>query len=130
MPSKYSDVDSFRADLLPWQQKQLDVVRRLVFAAVPEVVESIKYTVPFYTYKGLFLCIGPYKKTQFVINFCNGYLMADEAGMLNNDAGQTQIRHWRLDEHQKIDEDILLQYIHEARLISEYLWEQKRKKKR
>lgn len=125
---KYADIESFYHDLKPWQQKQFNIARKLILSSIPEVVEGIKYTVPFYTYKGLLFYFALHKNKIFILGFCNGVHMSDEYGLLKADSGQTYIRHWIFEEHKPLKSEILQQYIHEAVLVNDHLALLKKKK--
>ena len=71
----------------------MTALRQTIFATIPDVEESTKYTVPFYTRKGLLCYLSPLKtKDGVYIGFAKGHLMSDEAGSF---AGKDlkQIRH-------------------------------------
>lgn len=125
---RHPGVDAYSEGLESLQRRLFGQVRSLILSAVPEVEETMKYRVPFYLYRGLFLYLSLHRKKRLVLGFCNGFMMADEAGMLRAEEGQTQVRHWVLE--QDFDERLLLKYIHEAVLVNNHLFAQTKKKQR
>jgi hypothetical protein len=118
-----SDLNS---ELLPLFLK----VRTLVLNSSNGIVESFKYGVPFYTYQGYLFYLGMYKKRKLVLAFCNGVYLSDEAGVLEADAGQSQLKHWHLDHKKPLNEELLRVYIQEALMVNEQLAEKKKIEKR
>jgi len=68
----------------------LNRLREVVWATVPQAEESIKYTVPFYTYCGL-LCYLTAKPDRVVLGLCDGASLPDPLNTLTGN--QKQIRH-------------------------------------
>ncbi len=99
---------------------KLAYVRQLILT-FPEITEKVRYKCPFYDYHGMLLYMSPYRKHRLVVGFCNGVYMEDKKKYLTFDAGQTQIRHFELFEHKKMDEVILIQLIEEAMRINKNL---------
>ena len=108
---------------------QYSQVRSLVGRLVPQAREEIKFKTPFFTFQGIFLYFSLHKKRHWVIGFCNGHLMEDEARILRADEGQTMIRHWVLEEDQKLDLDLLGAYLLESAEIQIRLSEARKIKK-
>lgn len=106
-----------------WMRAKLHEVRMLILT-YPEIRETVRYNAPFYDCAGkMMLYMGPYKKKRLMLGFCNGNLMKDPAGVLKNDAGQTQIRHYEFWEDEPVNAILLLQYIEEAILVNQQLSE-------
>lgn len=117
-----SEVEAYIQQMEPWMQDTFNRIRMLILT-FPEIKETFRYKSPFYDHKRMMLYMGPYKKKRFVLGFCNGNLMPDEAGVLKNDAGQTQIRHWEFFPGEPINEELLVEYIAAAIQINENLKE-------
>lgn len=109
--------------------QQFQQVRALVQRLIPQAREEIKYRTPFVTYQGIFLYFSFHKKKHWVIGFCNGHLLEDEARILRAEEGQTMIRHWVLEEGQKLDLDLLGAYLLESAEIQLQLKEARKRKK-
>ena len=99
-----------------WQPSFLEA-RNIISNSHPQLVEAIRFNSPFYLYKGLLFYLSMYKKRDFILGFCNGAHLSDEAGVLRADAKQKHIRHWVFNSNQKIDSHLLLNYIHEAIIV-------------
>jgi hypothetical protein len=108
---KFYKVEDYFDHLPLWMQERAYVVRELILGSNRNIVESMKYNVPFYTYEGYLFYLGTYKKTQLVLAFCNGVHVPDEHGLLRADAKQTQLRHWPLLQDQEPDYELLAHYI-------------------
>lgn len=123
---KHFTVDSYLSDpeLPNWMRLKMEQVRQILLT-FPEITEKIRYTVPFYDYCGMLIYLAPYKKTRLVVGFCNGVNMSDKSGVLMNDAGQTQIRHYELFEHKKLNEKIIVHLVKEALRVNQYFWNRK-----
>lgn len=119
-------VDEYIASdkVLPWMKIRMEEMRQLILT-FPQISERIRYGAPFYDYQGMMLYMGPYKKNRLRIGFCNGVNIQDEFGVLKNDAGQTQIRHFELYEDTLPDHELLVSYISEAIRVNELLAQQK-----
>ena len=123
---KHDTVDSFLNDqsLPSWMRIQMERLRQLL-STFPEITEKIRYTVPFYDYCGMLLYIAPYQKKRLVIGFCNGVHMKVKSGVLINDTGQTQIRHYELSENKNINEKVIIRLIYEAMKVNKQLYDNK-----
>ena len=77
-------VDEYIAAQPAELQFRLWTLRKLIFDAAPQVGESIKYGIPFYTYYGL-LCYLNAKQDYLDFGFCRGVALSDEAGLLYGD---------------------------------------------
>ena len=117
-------VDDYVAQLPQWMQQRFKEVRQLI-STFPEIKETIRYNCPFYDYKGMMLYMGTYKKKRMVLGFCNGKLIPDEAQVLSVDAGQTQIKHWEMFEHDTIDLELMGEYVIKAMQLRDYLTERR-----
>lgn len=84
--------------------------------AKTELVETIKWGTPVYTYKNKnIIGLGGFK-SYFGVWFMNGVFLKDDAKKLvNTQEGVTKaLRQWRFQSKEEINEELLLQYIHEA----------------
>ena len=85
-----ASVDAYISAQSPWSQQALKRLRSFVKSTVPQAAESIKYTVPFYTYCGL-LCFLSAKKDHVVLALCEGASLNDPFEIMSGN--QKQIRH-------------------------------------
>lgn len=111
----YTDIDDYANHLEPWMQSAFHHVRMLILT-FPEVTEKFRYrNTPFYDCGGrMMLYLSSFEKNRFVLGFCNGHLMQDEAGMLKNEKQQTQIKHWEFKPGEQVDDLLLVTYIQQA----------------
>ena len=116
-------IDLYVAKLEPWMQERFETIRQLILT-FPEIKETFRYQAPFYDYHGMMLYMGHYRRTRFVMGFCNGVLMKNEAGILRADANQTQIRHLEFFKDRPMNEALVIACIHEAMQVNEQLKEQ------
>jgi hypothetical protein len=115
-------VDDYIAAQPADSQFRLRSLRKLILDAVPQVGESIKYGIPFYTYHGLLCYLNP--KPDYVdFGFCQGVELSDEAGLLYGD--NKEIRKVQVTELTGPLMQSLRQLVQEALLVNE-----ERKKKR
>lgn len=119
--SRYTSFDQFLETCPDEIARQYNQVMALVRRHVPKAREEIKYTIPFFTYNGLFLYFAHHAKKQYVVGFCQGSRMQDELKMLKADAKQQFIRHWVLDEQVPLDEDLFGAYLMEAEEIQKQI---------
>ena len=83
-------VDAYVDSRPDWARELLMRLRELVRTTVPQAEECVKYTVPFYTYHGLF-CFLSAKRDHVVLALCEGASLPDPFGLLTGD--QKQLRH-------------------------------------
>ncbi len=94
-------------------------VRAIIWKTIPDVEETIKFTVPFYSRQGLLCYLSPLKKKDGIyIGFTKGYLMSDESGIF---AGKDlkQIRHIEFRKSLDIKKKMLREYLEEAMMLNE-----------
>ncbi len=118
---KYYKVEAYLDDLpLEWKERFI-IVRELILATHPAIVEKISFNLPFYMYKGFFLYLGIYKQKQLVLAFCRGAHLSDEYNILKADAKQQQMRHWVLSSVEEPDYELLAFYLEEALMVNDKL---------
>jgi hypothetical protein len=115
MVTRYTDIDDFTTNLVPWMQPVFQEVRMLLLT-FPEITEKLRYNnTPFYDCGGRRMAyLSPFERKRFVLGFCYGHLLPDAAGVLRNEKQQTHIRHWEFLENESINHALLIQYIQEA----------------
>lgn len=88
-PVNFSSVDDFLGFLPENEKKIVDILRALVFQAIPECTEKLSYNVPYY-YRNKRICYiwpssvpwGNVKLDGVQLGFCYGNLIPDEIGFL------------------------------------------------
>lgn len=110
-----------------WMKEVFYLVQPIILNASPAITESIKFGCPFYNYKGMLCYFTTLNKgKRLVLGFCAGKHMLDEAGVLTAQQGQTSIKHWDFTANETVDFALLSAYIHEAVLVNDFLFEQKK----
>ncbi len=116
---KSKDVDLYLKQKPKQIRDLMIVVRTIIWQTIPDVEESIKFTVPFYTRKGLLCYLSPLKKNDGIyIGFTKGYLMSDENGIFTGKELK-QIRHLEIRKTSEIKKKLLKEYLQEAMLLNE-----------
>ncbi|HEV2452705.1 MAG TPA: YdeI/OmpD-associated family protein [Verrucomicrobiae bacterium] len=109
MPAHDSRIDTYIAEAAPFARPILIRVRKLVHKACPKVEETIKWSVPFYTYQGILMTTPAFKKHCAVI-FWKGKLIL----------GKERAKYRRLTALAELPDDkTLLRYIREAVALNE-----------
>ena len=75
-------IDRRIAELGDWRGQTLAGIRRLIRAAVPDVVEEWKWNVPVWSRDGI-VCTGETYKAKVKLTFPRGASLADPAGLFN-----------------------------------------------
>lgn len=83
-------------DSSDWRAKTIERVRRLIFEADPEMVETVKWRkpsnpdgIPVWEHAGL-VCGGETYKDKVKVTFAHGAKLDDPTGMLDPGNGQTR----------------------------------------
>ena len=97
-------------------QKMMNKIRYIILNSAPEIKESIKYEIPFYSHKGLLCYINP-ASDKVVIGFSQGAEFANEDKFLVG-KGKT-IRHAVYKSAKEIKTSKLQHLIYEALIINE-----------
>ena len=109
-------VDAYINDQPGWCRDALLRLRSLVKSTVPPATESIKYTVPFYTYCGL-LCYLSAKSDHVILAMCEGASLPDPFEVLSG--RQKQIRHIVIAPHDSFPENEIRQMLIAAARFNE-----------
>lgn len=112
------DVDTYLRRTPKAMRELMVILREVIFATIPDVNESMKFTVPFYTMNGLLCYLNPLKsKNGVYIGFVQGHRMSDEAGVF---VGQQlkQIRHIVYRKPSDIKRRLLKEYLREAFILN------------
>lgn len=117
-------VDAYINDQLTWSRDLLQRLRDIVKTTVPQAEESIKYTVPFYTYHGLF-CFLSAKPDRVVLALCEGASLQDPFEIMSGN--QKQIRHIVISPHDTLPEKEIRYMLVEAARFNEMRTQIKRK---
>jgi hypothetical protein len=119
MAIRAKDVDSYLQQSPQHISILMSEVRDIIRKVIPDAEESIKYTVPFYSRKGLLCYLSPLKKNDgMYIGFAKGYLMSDESGIFSG-KDLKNIRHIEIRSVSNIKKRLLKEYLIEAVLLNE-----------
>ena len=91
----------------------MEVLRELIFHHVADVVESIKWHIPCYSWKGLLCYINKEKKSKKVLlGFIEGVCLHDNYGILNTDT--SQIKKLLFKTLNDVNEEIIADFLTQA----------------
>ena len=118
-PKKSKDVDLYLKHTPKPLRDLMIEIRTIIWKTIPDVEETIKFTVPFYSRQGLLCYLSPLKKKDGIyIGFAKGYLMSDESGVFTG-RDLKQIRHIEFRKASEIKKKLLKQYLEEAMMLNE-----------
>src|SRR6478735_12522725 len=113
-------IDAKLAALGDWRGEALARVRKLIRAADPDVVETVKWRkpsnpggVPVWEHAGI-LCTGEVYKDYVKLTFARGAALADPAGLFNAGFGGGTRRAIDIREGEAVDEDAFKALVLEA----------------
>jgi len=99
-------IDERIAQLDGWRGETLARVRRIIHAALPDVVETWKWEVPVWEHGGI-LCTGEAYKAAVKLTFPKGAALPDPKGLFNSSLEGNVRRAIDLREGAAIDEEAL-----------------------
>ena len=108
-----SRIDARIASLGDWRGATLANVRRLVHAALPEVVEEWKWSVPVWSHGGI-LCTGEAYRSAVKLTFPKGAALPDPTGLFNASLDGCVRRAIDLHEGARLDETAFVALIRAA----------------
>lgn len=92
MPTYNPAVDAYIAKSQPFAQPILEHIRELVHKACPDVEEKMKWSMPFFDYKGKMMCHMAGFKQHCAFGFFQAALM-DEPMLVQNAASESAMGH-------------------------------------
>ena len=108
-------VEHFIDELSPRQKALAHRLRTVILDAIPEIDESMKWKIPFYSFNGILCFINPVAE-HIVIGFCNGALLSDEHKLLTGNG--KLVRHVVVKKMSDIQKPKLRNLLHEAMLFN------------
>jgi uncharacterized protein YdeI (YjbR/CyaY-like superfamily) len=115
-------IDAYIKKAAPFAQPVLEHLRELVHKACPEVEESVKWSMPFFDYKGPLCNLAAFKQ-HAVFGFWKGKLIKDTKGYLKDRAieGGNSMGHLgRLTSLKDLPPDkVILDFIKQAKKLNE-----------
>lgn len=85
-----------------WKAETLDRMRKLIFEAVPGVIEEVKWNVPVWSYNGI-ICTGETYKKVVKLTFAKGASLPDPAKLFNSSLEGNTRRAIDIREGEKVD---------------------------
>lgn len=87
--SQSEEVDAIIAKLADWRGKKLELIRKLIKSADPDVIEEVKWKkasnpdgIPVWSHDGI-ICTGEFYKNHLRLTFFKGAVLKDPKGILN-----------------------------------------------
>lgn len=94
-------------------------LRTIILKTIPDVEETIKFAVPFYSRQGLLCYLNPVKDGSGVyIGFVQGHRLSDESGILTGKKLK-QIRYMEFHTRREIKVSVVKEYLTEAVMLNE-----------
>ena len=114
-------IDKAIAELADWRGERLSIMRKLIQAADPDVVEEVKWRkpsnsmlgIPVWSHDGI-ICTGETYKDKVKLTFARGASLPDPAGLFNASLEGATRRAIDIGEGDKIDEKALKALIRAA----------------
>jgi len=94
----------------------LNALRIIILQVGPQIEETIKYNVPFYSYHGR-LCFLNTRDGVVELGFCQGAFLSNEQGYLVGEG--KEVRHARMKSLADIDQGAIQALLQEAILLNE-----------
>jgi hypothetical protein len=110
-------VDNFLFDKPDDIRLVMEILRDIVFTAVKDVEEQMKWRCPFYSKNG-FLCYLNFEKKskKVVLSFVEGFALEDKYGALSNDT--LNVRKLYINSPEAINERMIRYYLKQAVAIN------------
>jgi uncharacterized protein YdeI (YjbR/CyaY-like superfamily) len=113
-------IDAYIQGSADFAQPILEHLRKLIHKACPDVVETIKWSMPFFEYKEAMLCNISAFKQHCAFGFWNASLMKDPAGVLRVKDKKAMGHFDRITSLKDLPADkILIAYIKEAAALND-----------
>ena len=109
-------VNAFIDQQPPTHRRVLNALRIIILQAGPQIEETIKYNIPFYSYHGR-LCFLNTRDGVVELGFCQGAFLSNEQEYLVGEG--KEVRHVRMKSLADIDQDALQVLLQEAILLNE-----------
>ena len=94
----------------------LEQLRAIILETLPNVEESIKWNIPFYTYHGMLCYLNP-QKDHIALGFAKGAQLSNAQGILSGTG--SQVRHIRIGDIHDIPTEGIIEVLMEAAMLNE-----------
>ncbi|MBX5481639.1 MAG: YdeI/OmpD-associated family protein [Myxococcaceae bacterium] len=120
MPHTDPRVDAYLARQAEFARPILEHLRKLVHKAHPDIEETIKWNMPYFTYRGRPLCMMAAFKAHAVFGFWDAAHMKDAKKLLTNGANSSMGHFGRITSKKDLPPDrVLTAYLKEAIALNE-----------
>ncbi len=110
----FQQIDEYIASFSGWQKNNLELFRKLLHKASPEIEEDWKWDVPVFLLNKKLVCAMSTFKEHTKFNFFEGASLEDKHKLFNSGLDSKKHRSINLSEGEQIDQDKLLDLIKEA----------------
>lgn len=112
-------IDAYIGNAADFAQPILKHLRALIHQACPEIIETIKWGMPFFDYKGPVCNIAAFKQ-HCAFGFWKGALLDDPQGLLKVNADQAMGQFGRISSLEDLPDDtIIMDYVRKAVQLNE-----------
>jgi uncharacterized protein YdeI (YjbR/CyaY-like superfamily) len=119
MATKSADVDRYIANAAPFAKPILEKIRKAYHKASPDIVETMKWSVPFFEYKGILGNMAAFKQ-HVSFGFWKGKLMNDAHGVVARREEAPGMGGSRVSDVSELPaEKVLVEYIREAMRLND-----------
>jgi len=120
MPNTDPRIDAYIEKSADFAKPILQHIRKLVHKACPAVDETIKWSMPYFDYKGSILCNMAAFKQHCAFGFRKASIMKDPEGLFNKEGHNAMGQFDRITSVKDLPPDkILVAYIKEAAILNE-----------
>jgi len=120
MPNTDPRIDAYIEKSADFAKPILQHIRKLVHKACPAVEETIKWSMPYFDYKGSILCSMAAFKQHCAFGFRKASIMKDPEGLFNKEGHNAMGQFDRITSAKDLPPDkILIAYIKEAAILNE-----------
>ena len=120
MPNTDPRIDAYIEKSADFAKPILQHIRKLVHKACPAVDETIKWSMPYFDYKGSILCNMAAFKQHCAFGFRKASIMKDPEGLFNKEGHNAMGQFDRITSVKDLPPDkILMAYIKEAAILNE-----------
>jgi len=121
-----NEVDHYILEQELIYQELLSSLRNFILNLAPQVQETIKWQIPFFSYYGLLCYLNvKAKEKKIYLGFYKGIELSNAQALLVGEG--KQVKHVIFNPEDKIPEESLFELFQEAMLLNEKIWETKKK---
>src|SRR5690606_18805700 len=107
-------IDEYISKANDWRGDLIKEIRELIHEIEPEIVEEWKWNSPVFSHKGKMVCSAGAFKTHVGLNFFNGAMIEDPAGLFNSGLDAKKSRSINFNKENSIDKKALKELLTKA----------------